>query len=137
MPETQTYQLSNGETVRGSLGRWSEDHGDGPTPITLGIMCDDGRFIPLEDALSLVLPEHGVWGEDALRAESGSAYLPTDPALAHLRDDAPSVVCSGCGRHSWGGSAAGTSCEMPQPDGSRCSGVFGLPVDPSSRKQER
>jgi hypothetical protein len=52
-----------------------------------------------------------------------------DPALAHLRDDAPYVVCSACGRKSWGGDAAGSRCGMTQPSGASCDGVFGLPQD--------
>lgn len=45
-----------------------------------------------------------------------------DPLPAHLRDDAPYAVCSGCGRKSWGGSEAGSRCGMTQPDGSSCDG---------------
>lgn len=49
------------------------------------------------------------------------------PENAHLRDDAPFVVCSACGRKSWGGSPAGSTCGMTQPSGASCSGIFGLP----------
>lgn len=52
-----------------------------------------------------------------------------DPRNAHLRDDAPFRVCSGCGRKSFGdvGTSAdeGARCKMPQPDGSVCDGTFG------------
>lgn len=46
-----------------------------------------------------------------------------DPQLAHLREDAPYDVCSGCGRKSWA-EVEGSVCGMPQPDGSVCDGVF-------------
>lgn len=53
-----------------------------------------------------------------------------DPRIAHLRDDAPYAVCSGCGRKSWAGKGAGATCGMPQPNGELCEGVFGLPIVP-------
>ena len=65
------------------------------------------------------------------RTEPRKSDWRDDPALAHLRDDAPYVVCSGCGRKSWGGDA-GSRCGMPQPDGAPCEGVFGLPQEQPS-----
>lgn len=59
-----------------------------------------------------------------------------DPALAHLRDDSPYATCSICGRKSWG-SPAGSECRMPQPNGSICPGVFGLPSDPLDKTETR
>jgi hypothetical protein len=52
---------------------------------------------------------------DALRAAG----------LGHLADDAPEQVCSACGRHTVAESMFGQRCGFPQPDGSRCDGVFG------------
>lgn len=46
---------------------------------------------------------------------------------AHLRDDAPSQRCSGCGRKTWAVGQFGMQCLMTQPDGSECSGAFGEP----------
>jgi hypothetical protein len=51
---------------------------------------------------------------------------------AHLRDDAPYLVCSKCGRYSWG-SEPGQLCDMPQPDGSKCPGRF---VEPEALLSE-
>lgn len=45
----------------------------------------------------------------------------------HLRDDAIGTKCSKCGRTTW--SEFHQECRMPQPDGSRCDGRFGYPVD--------
>jgi hypothetical protein len=51
---------------------------------------------------------------------------------AHLRDDAPSQQCSGCRRFTWSTSEFGQVCNMPQPDGRRCTGRF-MPSDPVSQ----
>lgn len=64
------------------------------------------------------------------RSTNSSRDWRDDPRNAHLREDAPYAVCSGCGRKSWGGNATGSQCGMTQPDGSKCGGVFGLPVEP-------
>ena len=42
----------------------------------------------------------------------------------HLtNDDGPHVVCNTCGRKSWG-AKAGERCNMPQPNGIKCTGRF-------------
>lgn len=41
-----------------------------------------------------------------------------------LRDDAPFLLCSKCGRKSYGGEELNAPCDMPQPDDRRCDGVF-------------
>lgn len=58
---------------------------------------------------------------------------------AHLRDDAPFLVCSRCGRKSWGGDSAGKPCGMSQPDGSLCRGTFteANTSKPATESQER
>jgi hypothetical protein len=42
----------------------------------------------------------------------------------HLRDDAPSQQCDGCGRRTWDTAAFGDRCFMPQPGGPPCGGTF-------------
>lgn len=49
--------------------------------------------------------------------------LKGDDILMHLRADAPSLRCSGCGRQTWSGNK-GVACGMTQPDGSACPGAF-------------
>jgi len=44
---------------------------------------------------------------------------------AHLRPDAAFLICDRCGRKSWALDQRGQVCGMPQPDGSRCQGIFG------------
>jgi chromosome segregation ATPase len=51
--------------------------------------------------------------------------VPQPDLPSHLRDDAPYLVCSGCGRKSW--ALQDRECGMPQPDGTRCLGVFRVP----------
>lgn len=48
-------------------------------------------------------------------------------APAHLRDDADYIVCSDCGRKSYGGDKVGALCGMPSPSGAYCSGRFEHP----------
>lgn len=47
----------------------------------------------------------------------------------HLRDAATGTKCSRCGRTSWAEEEFNQVCRMPQPNGSRCPGVFGYPQD--------
>lgn len=49
----------------------------------------------------------------------------------YLREDAPFVTCSGCGRKSWDRTSAGKMCLMHQPLGGRCVGKFGEFPGPS------
>lgn len=51
---------------------------------------------------------------------------------AHLRDDAPFVRCSGCGRKTWTPSDRGSICGMPQPDGRTCTGRFPSAAQPET-----
>lgn len=55
-----------------------------------------------------------------LSAERGRLDLELPP---HLREDAPCMTCSECGRLSWA-SIPGEVCDMPQPNGVRCGGKF-------------
>lgn len=48
------------------------------------------------------------------------------PLPDYLREDAPVLRCSVCGRSSIS-FARGAPCDMPQPNGSICPGVFGGP----------
>lgn len=59
------------------------------------------------------------------------------PENAHLRDDAPYVKCSACGRKSWGGNVAGSVCGMTQPNGTTCVGIFSLPIPADAYTQSR
>jgi hypothetical protein len=42
----------------------------------------------------------------------------------HLRDDAPNLKCTGCGRKSWDTAERGKFCNMPQPGNRVCSGIM-------------
>lgn len=44
---------------------------------------------------------------------------------SHLRSDAPSQQCYLCHRTTWSTSEFGQQCLMLQPDGKRCTGIFG------------
>lgn len=46
--------------------------------------------------------------------------------MGHLLPDAPAVVCDTCGRKSWS-NEPGDACNMTQPTGRKCSGIFVLP----------
>lgn len=50
------------------------------------------------------------------------------PLPPHLRDDAPYLVCSKCGRHSWDTEDVEHICRMLQPDDTRCDGRF-MPME--------
>jgi hypothetical protein len=43
---------------------------------------------------------------------------------AHLRDDAPRQQCNSCGRFTVATGEFGAPCNMPQPSGQRCTGIF-------------
>jgi hypothetical protein len=82
-------------------------------------------------ALGMVPPPGGL-PKASSRAEAAGSDQ-TEEAMSeefenslpdHLRDDAPYVVCSACGRKSWTPGAEGERCDMPQPNGERCQGVF-------------
>src|SRR4051812_472038 len=86
-----------------------------------------GRWAPLTDADAV--PHYEAYPEwevvRVVEQQSSTEGLP-----AHLREDAPYVVCSDCGRKSWGGDAVGTLCNMPQPSGEQCAGKFVPPEPP-------
>ena len=54
---------------------------------------------------------------------------PVDRTPAHLRDDAPYVVCDTCGRKSWAKEHLDRTafCGMTQPNGYQCVGIFVRP----------
>ena len=63
--------------------------------------------------------------ENQKAARENAAYVKMLQKLpAHLQDDASYLVCSECGRKSWGGDAVNSNCSMPQPSGEKCSGVM-------------
>lgn len=71
----------------------------------------------------------GVYLDRAAPADELIPLGGNDPRLpAHLRNDAPMVACSVCERRSvmlYGGrSQVGARCNMTQPSGFRCDGVF-------------
>lgn len=49
-----------------------------------------------------------------------------EPEPAHLRDDAPVLICGRCRRETVDAEVGGP-CAFPQPDGSKCPGVFEQP----------
>ena len=44
--------------------------------------------------------------------------------LGHLADDAPYQQCDKCHRKSWAEESFGSTCQMTQPSGHPCGGVF-------------
>jgi len=62
-------------------------------------------------------------GQRLLTHDLDKMKLEGDDIPPHLRDDASYLVCSGCGRKSFGGRLY-EKCGMSQPDGSKCKGMF-------------
>ncbi len=51
--------------------------------------------------------------------------IPVAGLPSHLQvEGSPPFRCHRCGRGSWSASDEGKSCEMPQPSGEECDGVF-------------
>lgn len=48
------------------------------------------------------------------------------PFPDHLREDASFQVCDTCGRHTWSTDEFNSPCLFPQPNGTICSGAFGV-----------
>jgi hypothetical protein len=54
----------------------------------------------------------------------GSEVVKEPDFPAHLKEDARYLTCSKCGRMSYDLTSVGMICNMPQPSGERCQGIF-------------